>query len=145
MRLPTRRHSVSHRKIDFRNKCTLNQTRKRLAQVQNQEEGGGGGGYSSELMVLVRFEGGRDDLVYSNSRFWAVYTSRFALTRVPRRANCIYSPCGWDQGARWGHIWVGSGSSGIRRANKCLYCFADCVWGIFPELSSSTTCKTLLQ
>ena len=38
------------------------------------------------------------------------------LRRLLRRAEYISAPCGWEQGAKWSHIRVGSGPDGIRRA-----------------------------
>ena len=45
------------------------------------------------------------------------------LRRLLRRANYISAPCGWEQGAKWDHIRVGSGLGGIRGANKGLFSF----------------------
>ena len=36
------------------------------------------------------------------------------LRRLLRRADFISAPCGWEQGAKWGQIRVGSGPGGSR-------------------------------
>ena len=100
---------------------------------------------STMILMLVRFPGcdgfflRRTILNFSTNFDRLRFTLRaHGLRRLLRTANYISAPCGWEQGAKWDQVRVGSGEP-----SRGLLCFPAFLGEYSHGIENSTECTSL--